>query len=350
VKPILPGATIGILGSGQLGRMTALAARAMGYHVAVDPHDPGSPAGQVADRDISRAAVITYEFENIEPREFSVPVRPGFEVLRITQNRLREKTWLRDHAIPVTPFVAIASNADFDRATYPGVLKTAGYGYDGKGQTKVASAAEARAAWDGEPAVLEQWIPFRREFSVVAARGLDGCFAHYGVIENDHANHILDISRAPVRGAESVIEITRMIFDKLNIVGLACVEFFETHEGEVMVNEIAPRPHNSGHLTIEACATSQFEQQVRAVCGLPLGSTEYVRCGAMANLLGELWSDGEPDWGAALADPRVKLHLYGKSEPKPGRKMGHLTATASTVEEAEAAVRSARERIHRRRT
>lgn len=349
MKPILPGATIGILGTGQLGRMTALAARTMGYHVAVDPPDRTSPAGQVADRDLSEAAVITYEFENIEPREFSVPVRPGFEVLHITQNRLREKTWLRDHGIPVTPFVAIASERDFDHAPYPGVLKTAGYGYDGKGQTKVSSPEEARAAWTGEAAVLEQWIPFRREVSVVAARGLDGCFAHYGVIENDHAHHILDISRAPVRGAEAAVGITREIFEKLGVVGLACVEFFETHSGGVMVNEIAPRPHNSGHLTIEACATSQFEQQVRAVCGLPLGSTEYIRAGAMANLLGDLWRDGEPDWGAALEDPRVKIHLYGKSEPRPGRKMGHLTATAPTVEEAETAVRSARERLHRPR-
>lgn len=349
MKPILPGATIGILGTGQLGRMTALAARAMGYHVAVDPADRTSPAGQVADRDLAEAAVITYEFENIEPREFSVPVRPGFDVLRITQNRLREKTWLRDHGIPVTPFVAIASERDFDRAPYPGVLKTAGYGYDGKGQTKAASPEEARAAWTGEAAIVEQWIPFRREVSVVAARGLDGCFVHYGVIENDHAHHILDISRAPVRGAEAAVDITREIFEKLGVVGLACVEFFETQSGGVMVNEIAPRPHNSGHLTIEACATSQFEQQVRAVCGLPLGSTEYLRAGAMANLLGDLWAAGEPDWGAALEDPRVKLHLYGKSEPRPGRKMGHLTATAATVEEAEAAVRSARERLHRPR-
>lgn len=347
MKPILPGATIGILGGGQLGRMTALAARAMGYHVAVDPNDRTSPAGQVADRDLSQAAVITYEFENIEPREFPVPVRPGFDVLYVTQNRMREKTWLRDHRIPVTPFLAVSNERDFDRAPYPAVLKTAGYGYDGKGQTKVASAAEARAAWTGEPAILEQWISFRREVSVVAARGVDGCFHHFGVIENDHANHILDISRAPARGAETAIAITRTIFEKLGVVGLACVEFFEIHSGEVMVNEIAPRPHNSGHLTIEACATSQFEQQVRAVCGLPLGSTEYIRAGAMANLLGDIWANGEPDWSAAIADRRVKLHLYGKSEPRPGRKMGHLTATAPTIEEAEAAVRSARDRLTR---
>jgi 5-(carboxyamino)imidazole ribonucleotide synthase len=350
VKPILPGATIGILGSGQLGRMTALAARAMGYHVAVDPPDPASPAGQLADRELSQASVITYEFENIEPREFPVAVRPGFDVLRVTQNRLREKTWLRDHGIPVTPFVPIASKDDFDKAPYPGVLKTAGYGYDGKGQTKVASAEEARSAWNGEPAVLEQWIPFRREVSVVAARGIDGCFAHFGVIENDHRNHILDISRAPAHGASAAVAITREIFEQLGVVGLACVEFFETHSGEVMVNEIAPRPHNSGHLTIEACITSQFEQHVRAVCGLPLGSTEYLRAGAMANILGDVWDDGEPDWGGALTDPRVKLHLYGKTGPRPGRKMGHLTATAATVEEAEAAVRSARERLRRSRS
>ncbi len=345
MKPILPGATIGILGNGQLGRMTALAARAMGYHVAVDPWVPASPTGQVADRELKDASVVTYEFENVEPVALDVPVRPPFDVLRITQDRIREKTWLRDYDIPVTPFIPVLTPGDLEAGHYPGVLKTAGFGYDGKGQKKVANAAEALAAWSGQPSILEQWIPFRREVSVVAARGQDGEFAHYGVIENSHCNHILDVSKAPVDGAGEAIGITQKIFEGLGIVGLACVEFFETEAGGVMVNEIAPRPHNSGHLTIDACVTSQFEQQVRAVCGLPLGSTAYCSPCAMANLLGDLWSGGEPDWAAALADPRVKLHLYGKADPRPGRKMGHLTALAETVEEAEAAVRQARQRL-----
>lgn len=343
---ILPGSTIGILGNGQLGRMTALAARAMGYHVAVEPPDPTHPAGQVADRSMSEAKVLTFEFENVKAFETHCLVRPSFEVLYITQNRLREKTWLRDHGIPVTPFTPILKIEDLDECSFPGVLKTADSGYDGKGQSKVHNLQEAREAFTGQPSVLEALIDFRREVSVIAARSEDGSFAHYGVMENAHANHILDVSIAPASGAEKAPEIARSILEQLDVIGVLCIEFFESKDGELMVNEIAPRPHNSGHLTIEACVTSQFEQHVRAVCGLPLGDTSYLKPAAMANLLGDLWEKGEPNWAAALSDPRIKLHLYGKAEARPGRKMGHLTVLADTVEEAEQAVRLARERLN----
>lgn len=342
---ILPGSTIGILGNGQLGRMTALAARSLGYHVAVEPPDPTYPAGQVADRSMSDARVLTFEFENVKAFQTAAIVRPSFDVLHITQNRLREKTWLRDHAIPVTPFVPILKEEDLDGCSFPGVLKTAGSGYDGKGQSKVHNLDEAKKAFLHQPSILEALIDFRREVSVVAARGVNGEFAHFGVIENSHTNHILDVSIAPAHGASEAPEIARKILEELGVVGVLCIEFFETNDGELMVNELAPRPHNSGHLTIEACITSQFEQHVRAVCGLPLGDTSYLKPAAMANLLGDLWENGEPNWAAALSDPRIKLHLYGKAEARPGRKMGHLTALADTMEEAETAVRSARERL-----
>ncbi len=343
---ILPPATIGILGNGQLGRMTALAARRMGYRVVVEPQDRLSPAGQVCDDgSIETADVVSFEFENVSAFGTHAPVRPSFAVLHTTQHRLREKTWLRDHGIPVTPFQAVLQTNDLDHGEYPAVLKTAGFGYDGKGQRLVHSAAEARQAWNGEPAILERHISFAREVSVVAARGVDGAFAHFGVIENEHRNHILDISKGPVTGAEEAIHIARRILDGLDVVGLLCVEFFQLPSGDLLVNELAPRPHNSGHLTIEACVTSQFEQHVRAVCGLPLGDTAYLRQAAMANLLGHLWEQGEPRWAEALRDSRVKLHLYGKTEPRRGRKMGHLTAIADTLAEAEKAVREARERL-----
>jgi 5-(carboxyamino)imidazole ribonucleotide synthase len=343
---ILPGATIGILGNGQLGRMTALAARALGYHVAVDPPDRSAPAGQVADRRLDEAAALTFEFENVQRFETGAMVRPSFDVLHITQNRLREKTWLREHGFPIAPFAAIHTAADLEVAPYPGVLKTAGFGYDGKGQSFVASVDEAKAKWDGSLCVLEGWIAFQREVSVVAARGPDGSFAHFGVIENRHRNHILDVSKAPVTGAEEAIGIARRVLEELDVVGLLCVEFFQLAGGTLLINELAPRPHNSGHLTIEACYTSQFEQHVRAVCGLPLGDSSYRSAAAMANLLGDEWMAGEPDWAAALSDPRVKLHLYGKAEPRPGRKMGHLTALAATPDEAAQIVLAARRQLH----
>lgn len=378
-RPILPGSAVGVLGSGQLGRMFALAARRMGYRVHTLSPDKDTPTGQVADVEMDRpyddldavrefasgVRVVTFEFENVPAATAAAaaecaPVRPAGEVLHTTQNRLREKTFLATHGIPVTPFRAVRSVADLHAAAkelgVPAVLKTADFGYDGKGQFTLKSVAEAeplvRDASHTSPGtewIYEAFIDFEREVSVVAARGGDGAFANWGVIENAHHNHILDVSVAPAdvppAVAHEAVEIARGILEQLDVVGVLCVEFFLSRSGKLMVNELAPRPHNSGHLTIDSSLTSQFEQQLRAVCGLPLGHTDQIRPAAMANLLGDLWQDGEPNWGAALAVPQVKLHLYGKAEPRPGRKMGHLTAVADTAAEAERLARAAREAL-----
>lgn len=363
---IEPGAKIGILGSGQLGRMLALAARRMGFGVHVYSPEPESPAGVLADvefageyadadrvREFARTVdVITFEFENVAAECASAAeevtlVRPAGRVLHITQNRLREKSFLKAAGIPVTPFVEVSSVGALAEATYPAVLKTAGFGYDGKGQTKVFTAADAEKAWDQmgrAPAILESFVAFRREVSVVAARSEKGQFVHYDVIENTHHNHILDVSMAPAGGAREALEIARAVLEKLEVVGLATVEFFEDQRGTLMVNEIAPRVHNSGHLTIEACMTSQFEQQLRAVCGLPLGSTAYRSPAAMANLLGDEWDHGQPNWAAALETGAV-LHLYGKKDARRGRKMGHLTSLGTTPADAARQVKAARDRL-----
>jgi 5-(carboxyamino)imidazole ribonucleotide synthase len=239
----------------------------------------------------------------------------------------------------------------------PSVLKTAGFGYDGKGQTKITSVDQAETALasaGNQEMILEAWVDFACELSVIGARGIDGSFTDWGAIRNDHRNHILDISIAPAglppEIAREAIAITRATLEQLDVAGVLCVEFFLTAGGRLLINELAPRPHNSGHLTFDACVTSQFEQQLRAICCLPLGSTELLRPAAMANLLGDLWPGvrgeaGEPDWAAALAIPIVKLHLYGKLTPKPGRKMGHLTAMAESGDEAAELVRRAREAL-----
>lgn len=378
---IEPGSTLGILGSGQLGRMLALSARQMGYRVHTFSPEANSPTGQVADRevvapytdldavrDFARAvSVVTFEFENVPAATAATaaehaPVRPGGDVLQVAQHRLREKDFLAQANLPVVPYAPIHCLADLRaglaRLGCPSVLKTAAFGYDGQGQVKISAPAEAEAAWDAiakangpQPAVLEAWVDFDRELSVVAARGLDGAFAHYGAIENQHAHHLLDLSLAPARVAPAVaaqaVDLARCVLERLDVVGVLCVEFFHTADGRLLINEIAPRPHNSGHLTIEACATSQFEQQLRAVCGLPLGATHQPRPAAMANLLGDLWTEagGEPHWAAALALPGVHLHLYGKQQPRPGRKMGHLTAVADDLETAKALVLQARRKL-----
>ncbi len=371
-QTILPGATLGVLGSGQLGRMFALAARSMGYRVHTFSPEQDSPTGQVADREVVAdyhdldavrafargVAVVTFEFENVPAATAQAaaeyaPVRPAGAVLHTTQHRLREKTFLASAGFPVTPFRPVHSAADLRAAAealgLPAVLKTAGFGYDGKGQVKIASLAEIEPAWQAlgsQDALLEAFVDFEREVSVVAARGLDGRFAHFGVLENAHRAHILDVTLAPPdlpsEITTSAVEIARGIVEALEVIGVLCVEFFLTRSGALLVNELAPRPHNSGHLTIDACLTSQFEQQVRAICGLPLGSTEQLRPAAMANLLGDVWQAGEPDWAAACAFPGVKLHLYGKQQARPGRKMGHLTALAESAAEAERVVRAAR--------
>jgi 5-(carboxyamino)imidazole ribonucleotide synthase len=377
--PILPGATIGVFGGGQLGRMMALAARRMGYRIRTFSPDTNSPTGQVADQEISapyedldavrafirNVDVLTFEFENVTATVAAIaaeegkPVRPGGPVLHTTQNRLREKSFLAAAGLPVTPFVAVTSldelYAALAKLGCPAILKTAAFGYDGKGQVLIADPADAAAAWGrigAQAAILEAFVPFDRELSVVAARGVDGSFVHYGLIENIHRQHILDLSLAPARVpppvAAAAAELARLVLEKLDVIGVLCVELFLTADGGLLINELAPRPHNSGHLTIEAAVTSQFEQQVRAVCGLPLGDPTLLRPAAMANLLGELWQSGEPDWAAAYAWPTVKVHLYGKTQARPGRKMGHLTALGDTVEAALATVIAARDALIRK--
>jgi 5-(carboxyamino)imidazole ribonucleotide synthase len=370
--PILPGSTIGVLGSGQLGRMFAIAARRMGYRVHVLSPEFDTPTGQVADVEIAapyedldavrrfaeRVRVVTFEFENVPAAAAAAAaehaiVRPAGAVLHTTQNRAREKAFLARTGLPVAPFAFVESDADLARALErvgtPAVLKTARFGYDGKGQVAVPSAGAGPAAWAAigrQPAVLEAFVDFECEVSIVAARGADGSFAAFDVVENRHARHILDVTIAPADVPPAVrreaTDIARAVLEALDVVGVLAVEFFLTRDRRLLVNELAPRPHNSGHYTVDASVTSQFEQQLRAVCGLPLGSTRQLAPAAMANLLGDLWAAGEPAWAAAAAFPEVKLHLYGKSEARPGRKMGHLTALAASPAAALDAVLAAR--------
>ncbi len=369
---ILPNSTIGVFGSGQLGRMFAIEARKMGYRVHTFSPASDTPTGQVADfeleaeydnlravKDFARTVdVVTFEFENvpsetIETASQFVEVFPRGEVLHITQNRLREKTFLAKNNFPHAPFRYVETIEDLQKAVgeigFPCILKTAGFGYDGKGQTKINSLDEIEKAFanlENREAVLEAFVEFEKEVSVVCARDQKGNFAHYGVIENEHQNHILDVSFAPAIVSEKIfneaVEIARSVAEVFEYVGTLCVELFLTKDENLLINELAPRPHNSGHLTFDACVTSQFEQQLRAVCGLPLGSTEFYRPAAMANLLGDLWNTGEPKWKNSLRFPDVKLHLYGKDETRIGRKMGHLTALNETSEKAVKIIKEAR--------
>jgi 5-(carboxyamino)imidazole ribonucleotide synthase len=375
MTPVLPGATVGVLGSGQLGRMFAIAARRMGYRVHTFSPDADTPTGQVADLEViapyddldavrrfaAGVSVVTFEFENVpaptaQAASEHAPVRPRGEVLHTTQHRIREKTFLTNAGLPLTPFRTVLTSDDLERAVVdlgcPAILKTADFGYDGKGQVRVTSPQQADAAWSSigrVPAVLEALISFECEVSVVAARGFDGSYADWGVIENRHQNGILDLSIAPATVTDAIVrearEITRAVLEALDVVGVLCVEFFVEPGGRLLINELAPRPHNSGHLTFDASVTSQFEQQLRAVCGLPLGSTELLRPAAMANLLGDIWNPHEPNWLAACAHPDVKLHLYGKLAPRAGRKMGHLTALAPHSAAALDLVQSARQAL-----
>jgi 5-(carboxyamino)imidazole ribonucleotide synthase len=375
-----PGHTLGIMGGGQLGRMLAQSARQHGYRVVVLNPEAQSPAGQLADEEIvapfedlsavgrfaARADAVTFEFENVPAAAAKAAVeravvRPDPSLLFVAQNRVREKSEVQRAGFPVTPFRPIRARADL-RAAWeeiggPAILKTASAGYDGKGQRRATSLQAAEAAFDelgGVECVLEARVDFEREVSVVVARSAAGDIADYGALENDHVDHILDTTVAPARVDTQVAEraraLARGVAAHLELVGVACVELFVRADGELLFNELAPRPHNSGHLTIEACETSQFEQQLRAVCGLPLGSTALrAPAAAMANLLGDLWTYdldgavmGEPSWSGALARPGVHLHLYGKRVPRLGRKMGHLTTLGSTPAEALAKVLAAR--------
>jgi 5-(carboxyamino)imidazole ribonucleotide synthase len=374
-RAIGPGAALGVLGSGQLGRMFTIAARRMGYRVHTFSADEDTPTGQVADVEVSapyddldalrafarRVDVVTFEFENvpieaIDAVEALRPVRPSGVALHTTQQRAREKTFLADRGFPTAPFARAASLDELwdavARIGTPAIVKTAAFGYDGKGQHTVVTPADVDHVWSAigrQEAIVEKRISLQAEVSVVAARGLDGEVAQYPLFENRHRDHILDLTTAPAAVPLAVsrraAEITHALLEELQYVGVLCVEFFLSTEGELLVNELAPRPHNSGHLTFDAAVTSQFEQQVRAICGLPLGSTELQRPAAMANLLGDLWLGGEPNWTAACRFSDVKLHLYGKSQARPGRKMGHLTCMARTAEEAQDRVLAARDAL-----
>jgi 5-(carboxyamino)imidazole ribonucleotide synthase len=359
-----PGATIGVLGGGQLGRMFAMAARKLGYRVHTFAPEHDTPTGQIADievvasyddvdrvREFAKAVdVVTFEFENVPAAAAAAAekvaiVRPNGGALNVAQHRLREKRFLASRGLPVAPYAEVRSETDLATAMLhlgrPSVLKTAALGYDGKGQVSIREATDAVEAWSSlgrKECVLESFIDLEREISVIGARGVDGATSFFDPFDNVHRHHILDVTVAPAdipeRIAADAIEITRSVLEGLDYIGILCVEFFVARDGRLLVNEIAPRPHNSGHLTFDACRTSQFEQQVRAICGFPLGATDLLQPAAMVNLLGDLWGDGEPDWPAALALPDVKLHLYGKASARPGRKMGHLTVLAPQREQA----------------
>lgn len=374
-SPVLPGQTVGILGGGQLGRMFAIAARRLGYRVhSFDPTDD-CPAGQVADVEViaayddigaamrfaSRVDVVTFEFENIPAETLTAindikPVHPSPQVLHICRQRLREKDFLSQHGFPVTRYRAV-NDADEVRLALqeigsPAILKSADFGYDGKGQVRIEHPNLIDAAWIsmGRPlGILEAVVPFAKEISVICARTRSGEMLCFPPSENEHVRGILDVTTVPADISPAITkkatELAQGIAAALEVIGLLTVEMFLLDNGELLVNELAPRPHNSGHYSFDASLTSQFEQQLRAVCGLPLGQVDLLRPAAMANLLGDLWQRGEPNWQAALQFPEVKLHLYGKRDPRPGRKMGHLTALASTAAEARERVLAARQAL-----
>lgn len=355
---ILPPATLGLLGGGQLGRFFVSAAHELGYRVIVLDPDPDSPAGRIADEHLAAAyddpaalehlaascAAVTLEFENVPAGslawlERSLPVRPGAAAVSICQNRCAEKAFLRQHGFPVAPYAEIRSSEDLrrvDDGLFPGILKVARFGYDGKGQVVVADRAQAQEAFvrfGFEACVLEKKLALERELSVVLARAATGELRCFTAAENRHRGGILDVSFVPhsrLGEAESAERLAVALARSLDYVGVLAVEFFVVGD-RLYINEMAPRPHNSGHYTLDACASSQFEQQVRALCGLPLGDARRHSAAVMVNLLGDLWrSDGngsgrEPDWQKLLAVPNLKLHLYGKPATRPGRKMGHFT-------------------------
>jgi 5-(carboxyamino)imidazole ribonucleotide synthase len=360
-SPILPPSMLGVLGGGQLGRYFVLAARSMGYRVTVLEPDPTSPAGSVADVHLvapyddapalqtlaDTCAAVTTEFENppaasLEFLARHTVVRPSPDAIAIVQDRITEKTFLDEIGVNVAPWRPIETDDDIAMAadfTFPVVLKTARFGYDGKGQKRCHTFDTLAEAWEElgrVPCVLEERLTLDRELSVVLARGADGTVATYPVAQNHHVHGILDTTYVPAwlpneSDHQAAAELCSHIARELDYVGVLGVEMFVVGN-DVLVNELAPRPHNTGHFTLDACHTSQFEQQVRALCGLGLGDTSLTAPGAaMVNLLGDLWANGEPNWQFAFADPRTHLHLYGKTEPRPGRKMGHLTVTADTA-------------------
>jgi 5-(carboxyamino)imidazole ribonucleotide synthase len=366
-SPFLPPSTIGILGGGQLGRMLALEARRAGYQVAIFTDErPGCPAGQMATfefnasyddksalaRFLSQVDVVTAEFENIpdvclQAVEAEKPLRPSRKAIHTTQHREREKLFLREKGITCAEFRIIENLAQLEQAVSelgrPCVIKTAAFGYDGKGQCKVNAETDLATAWqafEGHHAVVEQWVPFVCEISVVGARSVDGRMAVHGVIENEHAHHILDLSISPARVDSAIkdqaLDLWEAVATGLDYVGTMAVEMFVTEDGKVLVNEIAPRPHNSGHYSLDACISNQFQQQLRAICGLSLGDPSQHTPSVMINLLGDVWPQPQvhPDWSPVLNHPRAKLHLYEKAEARAKRKMGHINVLGDSIEEA----------------
>lgn len=370
-EPIVPPATIGMLGGGQLGRYAVVAARQMGFRTIVLEPDPQAPAGAVADEHIVAAyddpdalrrlgdecSVVTTEFENppahaLEQLAGRTAVAPSPRAVAVAQDRIAEKAFLVEAGIPVGTYAVVDDESADPDVSYPAVLKTARLGYDGKGQRRVADASEMRAAWrllGSVPCVLEEMLDLEREVSVVAARSATGGFEAYAVAENTHVDGILDLTVVPAsvseRLADRAVGLGLAIADALDYVGVLAVEFFVVG-GQLLVNELAPRPHNSGHWTLDVAHTSQFEQQIRAVCGLPLGDTSMTKPGAaMVNLLGDLWTDRDPDWASALRSRPSALHLYGKAAPRPGRKMGHLTTWGDDPARAALRARQARDAL-----
>jgi 5-(carboxyamino)imidazole ribonucleotide synthase len=361
---IAPGTWLGLLGGGQLGRMFTMAAQSMGYKVLVLDPGSNSPAGTVADAHLQaeytdakalteialRCSAATTEFENVPSESLQrlsekCVVSPAASSVAVAQDRIREKLFLCDQGFATAPFAVIQSESDLHAreidSLLPGVLKVSRFGYDGKGQIRVSSRDELRDAFHtlrGESCVLEKFLALHKELSVVVVRGFDDAVVTFPVAENQHAHGILDVSIAPARVASHVANEARQLAidlaNKLDYRGVLCVEYFVLDNGRLLVNEIAPRPHNSGHYSIDACVTSQFEQQVRVMCSLPLGDTSMHVAAAMLNLLGDLWANGEPRWERVLRNGGAKLHLYGKSEPRPGRKMGHVTVLSQQTDAA----------------
>jgi 5-(carboxyamino)imidazole ribonucleotide synthase len=358
---IPPGAWLGVLGRGQLGRMFVHAAQAMGYKVCVLDPAPDCPAAQAADDHLiapyddaaaldafaKKVRAVTTEFENVPAESLrrlaqSVPVAPRAEAVSIAQDRRKEKSFFTAHNLPVGPHAAIENErSDFAHIKFPAILKTATLGYDGKGQQTIETAPQVLEAWrafGSVPCMLEERIDLALEVSVLVARNASGETKVFPIQENQHRNGILDVTIVPARIDESLraraVALAENVVNGLDYVGVLCIEIFVTKSGELLLNEIAPRPHNSGHYSIEACETSQFAQQVRAMVNAPLGDTRLLTPAAMVNVLGDCWSAGEPAWSEVLAVPGAHVHLYGKADAKPGRKMGHVTCTAPTLDEA----------------
>jgi 5-(carboxyamino)imidazole ribonucleotide synthase len=359
---ILPGEKLGLLGGGQLGRMFTIAARTMGYDVVVLDPDHNSPAGALANEHMcapyddieslnylaNTCSAVTTEFENVPASSLEhimqkIPVRPGPDSIRIARNRILEKQAVRNIGLPTTNYYVIENDADLnqaiDKIQLPAILKTATLGYDGKGQVNIENSADLAPAYEElgrKPCVLEQRINLKCEVSVILARSDCGHVETYPIGENQHCNGILDITIVPGRVSDAVAveagKMARMLAEELNYIGVLAVEFFIDQDDHLMINEMAPRPHNSGHYTLDACLTDQFQQQVRTMCGFRPGDTTLTKPAVMVNILGDAWKNGEPHWGELLKAPGVFLHLYGKEEPRSGRKMGHYTCVGEKLE------------------